>query len=75
MEQYAQSLAALADVLGFPRPTPVHVNRASDAFRQGDPAGDFAEFRVMHEAAFPLEYMVYDAAARRSAAALDAAAD
>lgn len=65
MERYAESLAGLADALGFPRPPAAHVNRASDAFRQGDPEGDFERFRRRHEQSFTLEHEVYVAACRR----------
>ncbi|WP_374573227.1 hypothetical protein [Phenylobacterium sp.] len=66
VERYDSSLAGLAEALGKSAPPPVHVNRASDAFRKGDPAGDFAAFRARHEAAFPLEHAVYAAAERRA---------
>jgi len=74
MERYAESLAGLADALGFPRPIATHVNRASDAFRQGDPDGDYAGFRPRHERSFIVEHEVYAAACRRLAQDLGAAA-
>lgn len=62
VERYEASLGGLADSLGFARPAPVHVNRASEDFRRGDPTESYDGYREGHEAAFPMEYRVYAAA-------------
>lgn len=74
-EKYDVSVRAIALALGFPPPqVTVHVNRADDAHRQGDPTDDYGAWRAAHREAFAIEYTVYEAACRSLAASLQAAA-
>ncbi len=64
-----------AKALGFPPPQAViHVNRADDAHRSGDPTETYGEWQAAHRDAFALEYAVYEAGRRHLLAALPAAA-
>lgn len=68
MEDYDRSVRVLAAALGFAAPdATIHVNRADDPHRNGDPTADFPEWREPHREAFALEYAVYDAARARLA--------
>ena len=66
MEDYDNSVRALATALGFTPPAgSMHINRADDPHRNGDPTADFPEWREPHQKAFALEYAVYEAGRSR----------
>ncbi len=70
MEDYDTSVRVLAAALGFAAPAaPIHVNRADDPHRNGDPTADFPEWRAPHRDAFAIEYAVYEAGRARLAEA------
>lgn len=74
LEAYDASVRVLAKALGFPPPQAViHVNRADDAHRSGDPTETYGEWQAAHREAFALEYTVYEAGRRHLLAALPAA--
>lgn len=62
LERYEEDSRALAKALGFPPATVVHINRADDEVRRGDPGADLSAFRSFHAASFPAEYEIYEAA-------------
>jgi hypothetical protein len=65
-ERYARSVELIATVLGRAPPAEVtRLNLAGEAHRAGDPAEQQPELRHVYEAAFPLEYAVYEAALAR----------
>jgi hypothetical protein len=71
MEDYDASVRVLAAALGFPAPlATVHINRADDPHRNGDPTADFPEWREPHREAFAIEYAVYEAGRARMLEAL-----
>lgn len=66
MEDYDNSVRALATALGFAPPVgSMHINRADDPHRAGDPTADFPEWREPHQQAFALEHAVYEAGRAR----------
>lgn len=75
LEAYDASVRVLAKALGFQAPQEIiHVNRADDAHRSGDPTEIYGEWQTAHRDAFALEYAVYEAGRRHLFAALPAAA-
>lgn len=72
MEDYQNSVRVLAAALGFTPPTAtLHINRADDPHRNGDPTADFPEWREPHREAFAIEYAVYEAGRARMLDALE----
>jgi len=60
-ENYLDSVRILATALSFPVPDDViHINRADDKHRLGDPIDDFSKWRKRHEDVFHLEHEVYE---------------
>lgn len=72
MEDYQNSVRILAAALGFTPPTgTLHINRADDPHRNGDPTADFPEWREPHREVFAIEYAVYEAGRARMLEALE----
>ncbi|WP_425995988.1 hypothetical protein [Caulobacter sp. DWR1-3-2b1] len=71
MEDYQNSVRVLTAALGFTPPiATLHINRADDPHRGGDPTADFPEWREHHREAFAIEYAVYEAGRARMLEAL-----